>query len=135
MKIKFKKPSLIVTACLINVLTFTGWNLLRVMSGWIQRETLAEYGAPMEYIIGSGAAWMLIGLVAAALLLFQTPHTHAVLASSASAYFVWYWIDRAAVRVSPNPNLPAMLIISGLWLAITFVESYLLQNSIAKERE
>ena len=101
-----------VTIIVSLVLSFTFWNLIRVISALKYWSVLNEFGSNPIYIFLSGICWLLAGTLLLFLILKQHPISSLFGFIFSSGYFSWYWIDRLFTLPSPAPNVFFIAIIS-----------------------
>jgi len=87
------------------VLILSAWNGLRVWTALAWMNVLDEFSASPPPIVAaiSGGVWVLVGIVLLWVIGQKKPWAWILLTGAASAYSVWYWVERLAWQ-SPHPN-------------------------------
>ena len=114
-----KRP-LGVTLLLWMVLSLSAWGAVRFaasLRGW---DVLFKYDSRLSpvYLSISGAGWVVAGAVLVWAILSRKKWTYPAVPGYFLLWVVVYWIERLFFQ-SPRPNLPFVLTLSLLFLAVT----------------
>jgi len=111
-----------VTILLWLVLSLTAWSGLRLYSAIQWWQILSEFASPPGplYIAGSGAVWVVAGLLLLWGMWEIKPWFRFALLGAGVAYTLWYWSDRSVFQLS-RLNWPFALAVNFLLLVILVV--------------
>lgn len=125
-----KKLSFRVTLLLLLVLSLTAWNILRLWTVFAWRSALTEFaGGQISAVIAiSAAVWIAAGLAVMWSILQEKSWAANLLAGAASAYSVWYWVERLAWQ-NPRRNWVFAVIVN--LILIIFI--LLIKKSLSRE--
>jgi len=107
----------------IGVLTLAGFNLLRCIAAFQQRELLASL-LPISpvFLMVSGLVWGIVGLVLAFGLWTGRPAAIGGTLIAALAYSLYYWIDRSLLAAGPPAaNWLFALLVNLVVLVVVFL--------------
>jgi hypothetical protein len=103
------------------VLFTTAWNLMRVWGGiafWGGIQEYAAWPGP-AYVIVTGAAWAVLGLVIVVAFWRRAPWADRALIYGALAYVAWLWLDRLVIQPNLPVNWPFSLLVNAALLGFT----------------
>ena len=94
------KPKKYVTILVITVLTFTGFNGLRLYNVFSFWSLFIKYGSRPgpAYLVVTSLFWIMVGLIDTYLLLTENKRSSQLVMSSALLYTGWFWIDRIFIQ-------------------------------------
>lgn len=131
------RPPFRVTLLLLLVLSLTAWNILRLWTSLTWRPALTEFaGARISAVITiSAAVWIFVGIFVAWSILQRKNWAAKILVAAASAYSIWYWVERL-VWQNPRPNgLFAVIVNLALILFILFTIKSLSREAYERKIE
>ncbi len=126
-----------VTLLLALVLTFTAWNILRLWTSFVWRETLTQFSSAgaVYFSMISAALWSLAGFVFLWAFLQYKPWTGKFIILAAAACSAWYWMERLTLQ-NPRPNWQFAVIVNlVLFVFILFATKSLTREAYERESQ